>query len=69
MVWQADGVKKAKSRTNWLTGMMGLFCLLLFCWIHYFVIYERRDIMTQRESRLYKIIFLLLIIIIILLYK
>ena len=50
MVWQSDGVKKAKSRTNWLAGMMVLFCVLLFGRMFFLQVIEAEKYKTLADK-------------------
>ena len=50
MVWQADGVKKAKSRTWYLFGMMLLFSFLLFCRMFFLQVIESEKYRTMADK-------------------
>ena len=50
MVWQADGIKKTKSRTWCLFGMMFLFSFLLFCRMFFLQVVEAEKYQTLADK-------------------
>ena len=50
MVWEADGIKKSKSRAKWLLAIMGMFCVLLFFRMFYLQVIEGEKYRTLADK-------------------